>query len=67
MRAVLDLPPGAVTGVAPISSEDVKQLLLLAVAESLFEAVSEPGETPVFATRDREQGEVAATMGFEVI
>jgi hypothetical protein len=39
----------------------------IATAENLFEAVGEPGGKSVFTTRDREQGEVPAAMGFEVI
>jgi uncharacterized protein len=39
----------------------------IAAAEQLFHAVGEPGESLVFATRDKAQGDVARTMGFEVI
>ena len=39
----------------------------IAAAEQLFDAVGTPGEPSVFATRDKQQGEVAASMGFEVI
>jgi predicted nucleic acid-binding protein len=39
----------------------------LAVASVLLPQVAEPGEEQAFATRDSEQGEAAAAMGFAVL